>query len=381
MNERFRRGVASLCGGLLILASASICSAKTSLHEAESPLIDADSHSFLLQEASELRCRGGGEPNVKLFVFDQISDGRLSMSFDSSSKPAGVDGTGLEPGTCSWIDRTLKDDEWRQIQFVVTGNQAQAIPSLLNDRNNYWSFFVVNTDRGYFEAKRHQAWTAETKPDSSGTASPPQPQPNSSPASFDGKWDMRSGPGRTPFTLILKQTGDKATGTYTPGNGEITDGRISGNILLFKWSQDGGYKGNGKFEIADDGQSFSGSLDISEGSTNGTPVSCIGHRPPVSFAGCWNTTGDGASYFGQELCLKQKDDKVTSAEFDLAGTVTGNTLRFTERPTGAHRSGHFVMEDGGKSFKGSMNAGDNPDENQHPLLGTYSGPNYDKRKK
>src|SRR5205807_6032235 len=111
-------------------------------------------------------------------------------------------------------------------------------------------------------------------------------------ASFGGLWNLVSG-GSTKYTLLLQQSGDKVTGLFTPGNGNITDGKIFGKTLRFKWSQDGGYKGSGKFDLADDGQSFSGSLDTSEGSTNGTPVSSIGHRPPVSFAGCWRLGGGG----------------------------------------------------------------------------------------
>jgi hypothetical protein len=112
------------------------------------------------QSASELRCRGGEEALVKLFVIDRLDANTLSLNFNSSRKPAGTDSSGLEPGTCSWIDRTVKDEEWRQIHFVLTAAQARSIPIHLKDRNNYWSFLVITTDRGYFEAKSHQVWTA-----------------------------------------------------------------------------------------------------------------------------------------------------------------------------------------------------------------------------
>jgi len=110
------------------------------------------------QSVSELRCRGGENALVSLFVIDKLDADTLSLNFNSSKKPAGADSSGLEPGTCSWIDRTVKDEEWRQIHFVVASAEAESIPVYLKDRNNYWSFFVVNTDRGYFEAKNHQAW-------------------------------------------------------------------------------------------------------------------------------------------------------------------------------------------------------------------------------
>jgi hypothetical protein len=113
------------------------------------------------QSVSELRCRGGEDALVKLFVIDKLDADTLSLNFNSSRKPAGADSSGLEPATCSWIDRNVRDDEWRQIHFNVTGEQAQSIPAYLKNRNNYWSFFVVNTDRGYFDAKSHKAWTQD----------------------------------------------------------------------------------------------------------------------------------------------------------------------------------------------------------------------------
>jgi hypothetical protein len=96
---------------------------------------------------------------VKLFVLDTLDSNTLSLNFNSSKKPAGTDSSGLEPATCSWVDRAVRDDEWRQIHFEVTGEQAESIPAYLKNRNNYYSFFVVNTDRGYFEAKSHKPWS------------------------------------------------------------------------------------------------------------------------------------------------------------------------------------------------------------------------------
>ena len=82
------------------------------------------------------------------------------------------------------------------------------------------------------------------------------------------------------FEMKLSWNGnDRVTGTFT-GNG--SNGTISGilfdNVLHFSWSQDGGkYKGSGKFVLADDGMSFSGTYgnnpqnpnDTSAGNWNG----------------------------------------------------------------------------------------------------------------
>ncbi len=76
------------------------------------------------------------------------------------------------------------------------------------------------------------------------------------------------------FTLTLQQTGDTVTGTYTPNNGKI-EGTVSGKILRFKWTSDGG-KGSGRFVLDKGGMAFSGSYsngddpDKVDGTWNGT---------------------------------------------------------------------------------------------------------------
>jgi hypothetical protein len=101
----------------------------------------------------ELRCRGG----ENLFVIDGpavTGSDTLSLSFGWSLNAAGPDGAGLDPGTCSWIDRSFRDGEPSQIHFTTTGPVQQVIDHL-NDARNYWSFWVYNTNRGYMEATRN----------------------------------------------------------------------------------------------------------------------------------------------------------------------------------------------------------------------------------
>jgi hypothetical protein len=97
---------------------------------------------------------------------------------------------------------------------------------------------------------------------------------------------------------------------------------------------------------------------------------------PSSFAGCWNFTGKG-SFAGASLgCFKQGGDRVTFDESSFEGTVVGRMLRFAPKsgatPTAyAYRSGHFVMDEGGKSFTGSVNYSLNPDDNEFPVAATF----------
>jgi hypothetical protein len=99
---------------------------------------------------------------------------------------------------------------------------------------------------------------------------------------------------------------------------------------------------------------------------------------PASFAGCWNFTGKGA-HAGVSLgCFKQDGDRVTFDESRFEGTVVGRTLRFALKPGAtptalAYHSGHFVMDEGGKSFSGSVNGSLNPDDNEYPVAGTFEG--------
>jgi hypothetical protein len=109
---------------------------------------------------AELRCRGGAD----LFRLDNLgtiegtADILLGISFSPSTKPAGADSLGLEPGSCGWLDRMLTDLEPQQIQFRITPAEASALAAYLQDSNNYWSFIIADTARGYYQTSSHQAW-------------------------------------------------------------------------------------------------------------------------------------------------------------------------------------------------------------------------------
>jgi hypothetical protein len=147
----------------------------------------------------ELRCRGG----PAAFAFEKIGDDRqlpggeiqvvLRLIFKASPRAAGVTGGGLEPGTCSWVDRPLNDKEPREIWFDTLANaqlkqalkgtgvdrsltaaenfpDAITIPAYLSDGNHYWSFFVINAFSQYFAAQSYKPW----KPSLKGQASTPK---------------------------------------------------------------------------------------------------------------------------------------------------------------------------------------------------------------
>jgi hypothetical protein len=320
------------------------------------------------QEGTELRCRGGEDALVKLFVIDRLDANTLSLNFNASQTPAGADGSGLEPGTCSWPDRTLKDDESRQIHFRVTEAQADSIPSYLRNPANYWSFFVVNTDKGFFDAKYHQAWSRATNPEATSSASgkpetpsssaPSRNPPNTPSVAFSGQWNLRSGAGGTPFALTLEQTGTKVAGTYSPQDGTI-EGTLTGKKLSFQWTQAGGYKGTGVLEMAIDGQ-LDGVFTIAEGPKKGEtrvfaeraggtaqlpPVEEQPNTPPASFAGKWDlrVVIGGGSF---ALNLEQAGSRVTGTyspqDGTIDGLVTGQVLRFQWTQAGGYKGNGFL---------------------------------------
>lgn len=107
------------------------------------------------QETYELRCRGRGGA----FAIDPIDANTVSLRFTASPRAAGATNAGLDPGTCSWVDRAINSAEPLQIHFAADSSRAAFVAQRLNDPGNYWAFFVFNTNQGYFEAKSHNALT------------------------------------------------------------------------------------------------------------------------------------------------------------------------------------------------------------------------------
>ncbi len=134
----------------------------------------------------ELRCRGGADA----FRFEKVDEQQrpggetvmvLRIFFKASPRAAGVTGSGLEPGTCSWVDRPMNDKEPKEMLFDTLANaqlkqalkgtevdrsptaaekypDAITIPAYLSDGKHYFSFFVVNALSQYFAVQNYRAW-------------------------------------------------------------------------------------------------------------------------------------------------------------------------------------------------------------------------------
>lgn len=190
-----------------------------------------------------------------------------------------------------------------------------------------------------------------------------------SPVSFAGTWKTIAG-GSHQYTLILKQTGNKVTGTYSPGNGKLFDGVVTGRKLIFKWTQDGGFEGTGEFTMDQEGKGFTGSSTALK--PDKFTVTWNTFEPAVvSFAGTWETISNGKNPF--TLTIIQTGRDVTGVypggNGKIEGVVSGRVLRFKWQSSGGTGSGRFVMDEGAQSFSGSYNRGDNPDD----VDATWSG--------
>lgn len=121
---------------------------------------------------SELRCRGGENAfqlngGTEVWGRDRKPHYIYRLDFREGSGPARGDGSGLEEGTCSWIDRALWAAEPRQVFFDgvpvlrdIGARQGEltkgttALSQYFDDQGHFWSFFVYDTGDGTFQATR-----------------------------------------------------------------------------------------------------------------------------------------------------------------------------------------------------------------------------------
>src|SRR5258708_26595094 len=97
------------------------------------------------QGTYEIRCRGRGGA----FAIEPIDANTFSFRFTASSRGAGADNAGLDPGTCSWVDRAINSAEPLRIRFSADAARAAFVGQRLDDPGSYCSFFLFNTDQGY----------------------------------------------------------------------------------------------------------------------------------------------------------------------------------------------------------------------------------------
>ncbi len=174
-------------------------------------------------------------------------------------------------------------------------------------------------------------------------ADPPKADTPKGPT-FAGEWQSTFGP------MTLTEKDGKVTGFYTMGNqkSEIT-GTVKDRKLTFTYKETVA-TGEGEFELAADGLSFTGKWKQTGDQQWGL---WTGKRPKVKdFTGLWRSASG-------PMRLTQTGDKVRgqylwAGSGGIEGTVKGKVLTFTyTESTGAKGSGTFTLADDADSFAGT----------------------------
>jgi hypothetical protein len=87
---------------------------------------------------------------------------------------------------------------------------------------------------------------------------------------FNGTWSTVTGTGNN-YSMTLTQNGSDVSGSYVSADGAykgVISGTVSDGILVYRWSQEDGQKGSGKFTLSADGSKFDGSWTYSDDPNN-----------------------------------------------------------------------------------------------------------------
>ncbi len=217
-------------------------------------------------------------------------------------------------------------------------------------------------------------------------------------ADFSGVWNTATGKGKKIVITLAQGRGYIVTGNYSvngltgsykpldrsmnvfvkvsastaePAMQNLSSirGTVTGNVLRFTWIEDGG-RGAGRFTISSDGQSFEGTLSASDNPDDTSGGTWNGTRAP-NFAGAWqaNFGGSVMTMIFQQSGLRVAGQlNANSADLGVIrdGIIVDNTLRFKVvrpgkplfngrlSPEEYVGVGELVMDEGGKSFKGSV---------------------------
>ena len=128
-----------------------------------------------------------------------------------------------------------------------------------------------------------------------------QPDVSVAGPSFAGAWDTVTSGGGS-YRMLLQQSGGQVSGSYEPSSGTIAGTSIAraadgGSVITFTWTERAGSSGAGRFVLAADGQSFTGSWSAS--------------ADPNMISGTWSGTraGSGAQPATPSTGLGAKKNK------------------------------------------------------------------------
>ena len=85
------------------------------------------------------------------------------LTFAANATPSGLEGQGLQPGSCAWVDRALSDAEPRRIQLTI-GTSDSAPEQTVRDSGMYWGFLAYNSGSGALTGVGYRHWHAASPP-------------------------------------------------------------------------------------------------------------------------------------------------------------------------------------------------------------------------
>lgn len=104
-------------------------------------------------QSYQLRCRGARtERDLQISIEKSRIKGfnKLIVGFKFGTRPAP---RGLDPGQCSWIDRAMRQGEPLRLEENIP-EHSQSAADYLKKPYNYWTFYVYNTGKGYFQVTK-----------------------------------------------------------------------------------------------------------------------------------------------------------------------------------------------------------------------------------
>jgi hypothetical protein len=104
-------------------------------------------------QSYQLRCRGARTERDMQISWEKSrikGFNKLVVGFQFGTRPAPK---GLNPGQCSWIDRAMRQGEPLRLEENIP-EKTQSAADYLGKPYNYWTFYVYNTGKGYFQVTK-----------------------------------------------------------------------------------------------------------------------------------------------------------------------------------------------------------------------------------
>jgi hypothetical protein len=233
---------------------------------------EAEADSFALQVMSA----ASSDPSGMVFLFmgfvhgfpnrgDFASDAEYERSVQNSTHPVTASRVAA---VAAWLQSHANDfvtsdgqntTEPEEIRYI--GQQLSTIAQLMEDRE--WQ--QITAHMGRLTTPESLTIGRTVAPAAGGNAD------LAALPEFQGTYEGQIGlpDGTVPIRTVLRRDGDRVTGRYYYGQGEgQLIGVIDSGRLVFRWTE-GQWEGQGEFQAADGGMSFTGSWGMEQSADDG----------------------------------------------------------------------------------------------------------------